>query len=67
MKSNFHYLIALAVVTVVITGCGTAKYTFNQTFGNQSEFGSFQSKVHQNKDSDILLANADYWVKDHLW
>ena len=67
MKRNFHYLMLLTALTILTTGCETTKYAFNQTFGDQREFGTFQTKVHQNHDSDLLLANADDWVKEHLW
>ena len=66
MKRNFHYLILLLAL-VVLAGCETTKYAFNQTFGDQQEFGKFQSKVKPQGQSDIMLENADGWVKEHLW
>lgn len=66
MKRNFHYFI-LPIALIMLTGCETVKYTFNQSFGDQREFGTFQTKSDENKNSDLLLANADDWVKKHLW
>ena len=60
-------ILALALVVLALSGCETTKYAFDQTFGDQREFGTFQTKVDDEANSDILLANADDWVKKHLW
>ena len=65
MKRNFHCLILLMALTV-LTGCETAKYAFDQTFGDQKEFGVFQNHPAPHPD-DIMLANADDWIREHLW
>ncbi|MBF0490757.1 MAG: hypothetical protein HQL15_09130 [Candidatus Omnitrophica bacterium] len=67
MKRNFHYLI-LATTAILLTGCSTTKYAFDQTFGDQREYGAFQAKLTKPQpNDDLLLARADQWVKQHLW
>jgi hypothetical protein len=68
MKRNFHYAILIAALTV-LTGCATAKYTLDQTFGGQREEpGEYKPEVRtQPHHPDLLLANADDWIKKHLW
>lgn len=54
---------------IALTGCESTKYAFNQTFGDQREHGVFQTKVREphGPPTGVLLADADHWVKDHLW
>lgn len=68
MKRNFLCLILLGV-TLFSTGCESTKYAFNKTFGDQREHGVFQTRVREphGPATGVLLADADNWVKDHLW
>ena len=65
MKQASSYLILLTGI-VLLTGCETTKYAYDQTLGDQREVGVFQTKT-KDHSSDLLLANADDWVKEHLW
>jgi len=67
MKRNFHCLIILIGLTL-LTGCESAKYAYNQTLGDQREFSDFQTRERDHSyQTGVLLADADNWVKDHLW
>ena len=60
-------ILAMVLITMIFTGCETVKYAVDQTFGDQKEYGSFQSKVNEPVPQDNMLALADDWVKKHLW
>ena len=60
-------IILLGILAVSLTGCSTLKYTADQVFGDQREYGTFQTKENQKPQDDLLIAQADQWVKNHLW
>jgi hypothetical protein len=65
MKNILPSLILLTSL-IGLTGCETAKYTLDQTFGQKREFGP-NSMETQNPPSDIMVADADQWVRRNLW
>ncbi|MEI7998198.1 MAG: lipoprotein [Candidatus Omnitrophota bacterium] len=58
-------ILVLVMFVFVLTGCQSAKYAFDQTFGDQTDYGAFQTKTQHPPDN--LLASADGWIKKHLW
>lgn len=59
--------ILLGIIAISLTGCSSLKYTVDQVFGDQREYGTFQTKEKQSPPEDILIAQVDQWVKNHLW
>ena len=57
----------LVTALTVLTGCETAKYTFDQTFKEQQLAQSIKAKQDEENSPDIVLANVDDWIKEHLW
>ena len=50
-------------VVLMLSGCETVKYTFDQIINEKSELGYDSEK---NK-SDNWLACTDAWIKKNLW
>ena len=60
-------ILALGLLVISLTGCASMKYSFNQVFGDQREFGKFQTSDYRDHSNDSLVAQGDRWVRNHLW
>lgn len=59
-------IFVLILFTIVLSGCQTAKYTLDQTFGDGRE-PYVPGDIVKSEYSNNLLAKTDSWIKKHLW
>ncbi len=57
---------AVILMTIILNGCTTAKYTMDQTFGQNRE-PYVPGDAVKDEYKDNLLAKTDGWIKKHLW
>ncbi len=55
----------LLVMTAFLTGCESLKYAITQPFSETNEPNQLLKEDQPHEDN--MLANADDWIKKHLW